>query len=121
MKTLVLVLAVAMSTTACGTFFEKVKPVEVVSKPVERMPLNIETPALEGLPVPEFIIVTPENQEQVWQTMAEKGENPVLFGVTDIGYKDLATLMSQVRAHIWLQKEVLDKYKNYYEPPKANK
>jgi hypothetical protein len=93
-----------------------VKPIEIVSKPVERVPLNLREPKIEGLGVPQWVVVTSDNQEAVWARLNEQGTKPVLFGLTEEGYQDLSFLMSTLRGLIVEQRTIIQKYKEYYEP-----
>ena len=80
--------------------------------------MNLADPAplkLEGV---EWIVVTPENAEAVWKRLREKNADVVLFGLTDDGYEQLAIDMAQIRNHIAQQREIIIKYREYYEPKK---
>ena len=44
----------------------------------------------------EFIIVTPENVDQVFEDI--KSDDVVIFGVTDQGYDDIALNLADLRA-----------------------
>lgn len=95
-----------------------VKPVEIVSKPIERTRLNIpDTKPLKGREF-EWVIITPENSEEVWTKLKEKNVDLVLIGLTDIGYEELAMTMAEVRNLIAQQRTIIIKYKEYYEPAK---
>lgn len=104
-----------ITLSGCGSLFNKVKPIEVVSKPIERAPLNLKEPKLEGLTTPKWIIITPQNQTEVWKKLEESGSKTALFSLTDEGYEDLAFLMNALRNHIQTQKVIIQKYKEYYE------
>jgi hypothetical protein len=43
----------------------------------------------------------------------------VLFALTDDGYEELATDMAQIRAFVSQQREIMVKYREYYEPKKT--
>jgi len=107
--------------SGCSIFPQKVKPVEVVTKPIERAPLNLREPKLEGLTVPHWVVITPENSEGVWTKLSEKGNRSALFALTDDGYQELAVLMSALRGIIAEQKMIIQKYKEYYEQQKEVK
>jgi len=98
------------------SWFDKTKPIEVATKPIERVPLNLKMTPLEGLKSPQWFVITPANQEEIWNRLKEQEINQVLFGITDEGYKDLAATMAEIRGHILMQKQFLEKYKEYYEP-----
>ena len=53
-----------------------VKTIEVLNRPEPKTPINIELPEPLKLDEVEWIIITPENAEEVWAKLAEnpKGE-----------------------------------------------
>jgi predicted GTPase len=67
----------------------------------------------------EWFVITPENIDQVWARMKEKGVDLVVFALTDDGYQELAMTMAEVRNHIASQRAIIVKYKEYYEPTKT--
>lgn len=95
-----------------------VKPAEIVSKPIERNRLDLADPKpLKGREF-KWVVITPENSEEVWNRLKEKNVDLVLFGLTDIGYEELAMTMADVRNLIAQQRTIIIKYKEYYEPAK---
>jgi hypothetical protein len=100
-------------------FGERVKPVEIQTKAVERTRLNIPHPApLSANPV-EWVLITPENAEEVFAKLKEKNIDLVLFGLTDDGYESLSITMAELRNYIATQRQIIIKYKEYYEPEKS--
>ena len=63
-----------------------------------------------------WIVVTPENAEEVWKKLKDENADLVLFAITDDGYEQLALTMAEIRNYIAQQRAVLIKYKEYYEP-----
>jgi predicted transcriptional regulator len=61
----------------------------------------------------EFIIVTPENVEQVFEDI--ESDDIVIFGVTDKGYEDIALNLADLRAYIQQQKKVIGIYESQYD------
>jgi hypothetical protein len=93
-----------------------VKPVEIVSKPIERSRLDLPDPKpLKGREF-EWFIITPENADEVFNKLKEKNVDLVLIGLTDVGYEELAMTMAEVRNLIAQQRTIIIKYKEYYEP-----
>lgn len=88
----------------------------MVSKPIERTPLNLESPPPLRLKPLEWIVITPENWEEVFRQMQSKEHNLVLFGLTSDGYQALAVTMAEIRNHINTQKIIIGRYREYYEP-----
>lgn len=101
-----------MFLTSCSS----VKELQVFSTEVERAPLNLpnpETPEMEEL---KFIIIHSENAEQVFAKMEEQGKDPVLFGLSDNDYETLSKNFAQIRAYMIKQQQIIDTYREYYEP-----
>jgi hypothetical protein len=92
----------------------------VQTKAVERTRLNLADPApLKGREL-SWIVITPENAEEVWKKLKEENTDLVLFAITDDGYEQLALTMAELRNFIASQKAIIVKYKEYYEPPKTS-
>ena len=66
----------------------------------------------------QWIIVTSENAEEVFKKMEEQGLDPVLFGLTDNDYQLIAKNFARIRNQLKITNDLLDKYKEYYEPEK---
>jgi hypothetical protein len=64
----------------------------------------------------EWIIVTPENAEAVWQRLRDSNTDVVVFALTDDGYETLALTMAELRNFIAQQRNIIIKYREYYEP-----
>jgi hypothetical protein len=91
----------------------------VQTKAVERTKLNLADPApLKGREL-NWIVVTPENAEEVWKKLKEENTDLVLFAITDDSYEQLALSMAELRNFIAQQRAIIVKYKEYYEPPKT--
>ena len=107
--------------SGCASFgwTSSVKPIEVQTKAVERTRLNLADPApLKGREL-NWVIITPENAEEVWKKLKESNTDVVLFAITDDGYEQLALTMAELRNFIAQQRAIIVKYKEYYEPPKT--
>ena len=95
-----------------------VKPIEIQTKAVERTPLNLAEPTpLKGREL-DWIVITPENAEEVFKRLREKNVDVVLFAITDEGYEALSLSMAEIRNYIAQQRAIIIKYKEYYEPRK---
>ena len=120
LQTLCISLLLATSLSGCGTFSfgGKVKPIEVVTKAQEKTPLDIPMPESLRLKPIEWTLVTPGNAEEVFSKLEKSGENLVLFTLTDDGYQQLAITIAELRNYINTQRNIILKYKEYYEPKK---
>ena len=112
--------SVLLLTSGCGVFnpFSRpeVKQVEIQTKAVERSRLNLKLPQPLEAREMEWIVATPENIDDVWNTLKEKNATLVLFALTDSGYEQLALTIAEVRNMINSQRVIILKYKEYYEP-----
>lgn len=124
LRTLTISLLLASSLTGCASFGNlfggKVKPVEIKTVAEERTRLNIPMPTPLEVRKLEWILVTPENAEQVWAKLKEKNIDLVLIGLTDDGYETLSITMAELRNRIAEQRQIIIKYKEYYEPEKKS-
>lgn len=99
-----------------GLFGTRVKPVQVQIQAQERTRLAVPDPMpLKVRPV-EWILITPDNAEQIFSQIREKNADLVLFGLTDDGYESLSVTMAELRNHIAAQRQIIIRYREYYEP-----
>ena len=103
-----------MSLTSCSG----VKELTIFKKKVEREKLNLEKPSALQLEQLRWIIITSENAEEVFRKLEEQGIDPVLFGLTDKDFELLAKNFARIRNQLKITNDLLDKYKEYYEPEK---
>lgn len=116
-------LALSLSLiSGCASFWpfgkSEVKPIEIQTKQVERTRLNLSEPRPLKAREFEWVVVTPDNIEEVWKSFKENNVDLVIFALTDDGYQELAMTMAEVRNYIAAQRAIILKYKEYYEPPK---
>jgi hypothetical protein len=98
-----------------------VKPIEVKTVQQDKVKLNLQEPQPLQPRRVEWFIITPENQEEIFAELGKKKYDLVLFGLTDDGYENLSMNMAEIRAYIMKQRAFIKSYKDYYEPPKAEK
>lgn len=102
-------------TSGCAFLEPQPRQITVSAKPVERPPLTLPTAdKFISRPV-EWIIITPENYQEVFDKIKSDGRPVVLFGITDKGYEHLALNLSDIRAFIQQQKAIIAAYENYYQ------
>jgi len=101
-----------LSLSACGS---SVKPIQIVSAPLERVPLDLPPVDVLKLDDVNWIIVTEENVQSVWEDLEKKKYSVVIFGLTDKGYEDLSVNVAKLKKLVQQQKAVIAAYKNYYE------
>tara|TARA_Y100001972_G_C7645247_1_gene324221 strand:+ start:53 stop:415 length:363 start_codon:yes stop_codon:yes gene_type:complete len=95
------------------------KQLEIFTKEVERVDLNIPLPPVETLEEVNLIIITSENQEEVFEKMKQAGIDPVIFGYSDEDWELVSKNNVRLRNQLIRYKEIIEAYKEYYEPEKA--
>ena len=119
------VISLLLILSGCSIFSTEpeprpVKQIEIVTKEIQKTPLNIPHPAPAEMEKVQWRIVTPHNAEEVFLEMQNKGLDPVVFSLTEKNYKSLSTNFAQTRGYIIEQRKILDQYKAYYETPLDN-
>ena len=110
LNVLVSLILVTLLTSCSG-----VKRLDIFKTEVKREPLNLPAPDPVLLEDLNFIIITSENTDEVFNKLKERNIDPVLFGLTDEDYETLAKNFAQIRAYIIKQNLTLEQYKEYYE------
>ena len=100
-----------MSLTSCAG----VKKLEIFKTEVEREKLDLKKPTPLELEKLQWIIITSEIAEEVFNRLEEAGIDPVLFGLTDKDFELLAKNFARIRNQLKITNDLLDKYKEYYE------
>ena len=97
-----------------------VKKLEIFKQEVPREKLNLNTPTPLELENLRWIIITSKNADEVFKTLEEQGIDPVLWGLTDKDFELLAKNFARIRNQLKITNDLLDKYKEYYEPEVKN-
>ena len=63
----------------------------------------------------KWIIITPENFEEVVEEAKKSGRPIAFFALTDEGYANLGLNFSSIRAYIQQQQAIIIAYENYYK------
>ena len=109
-------LILSIFLTSCSS----VKKLSIFTEEVKRQELNLSKPTPLQLENIKWIIITSNNAEEVFAKMKEQGLDPVIFGLTDKDYQLIAKNFAQIRNQLTITNELLDKYKEYYEPKEKN-
>jgi hypothetical protein len=117
--TLTTSLLLATNLVGCASFSlfgSSEKPIEIITKAADKTPLDIPLSDPLKLKPIEWVLVTPANQDEVFKKLDEKGNDPVVFALTADGYQQLAVTIAELRNLINTQRNIIIKYKEYYEP-----
>ena len=121
MKSIISLIISASMLQGCAFLgWKAVESIEINKKAVDRTPLNLQDPQPLKPTVPQWRVITPENQAQVFAELKAKNIDQVLFALTDDGYEELAVDIAQIRALIAQQRDIIVKYREYYEPKKTD-
>ena len=114
MYRIIISILVVLFLTGCSG----VKKLSIFKEEVPRQNLGLEKPTMPELEKLKWIIITSDNADEVFKKMEEQGLDPVLFGLNDKDFQLIAKNFAQIRAHLKVTNDLLDKYKEYYEPEK---
>jgi len=90
------------------------QPIEISTRPVPKPELVLPTAdPIKARPV-EWIIITEDNYQEVFDRLKKEGKNVVLFGLTDAGYENLSLNLNDIRTHIQQKNVIIIAYQNYY-------
>jgi PBP1b-binding outer membrane lipoprotein LpoB len=107
-----------MALFLVGCAGNKVKPEAkvVIQKVIEKkLPLSIANPAPLELDHIQWIIVTEENVDEIWQQIKDDNEGVALFALRHGDYESLAMNIAEIRQVIGEYVVILKQYKEYYE------
>jgi len=96
-------------------------PLKVQTVATEKTPLALADPAPLRINGPLWIVVTPDNLAEVWADLKKNNVDLVLFALTDNGYEKLSIDYAEIRNLISEQRQIILKYKEYYEPSTREK
>ena len=120
MKSIIAVIISASMLQGCALLgWKSIEGIEIKKKSVDRTPLNLADPQPLKPTAPQWRVITPENQAQVFAELKSKNIDQVLFALTDDGYEELSVDIAQIRALIAQQRDIIVKYREYYEPKKT--
>jgi len=109
---LVLPILITFLISGCAS----TKQLEIFTKEVERMPLDLELPPVVILEQINWKIINEGNQEEVFAELKKANIDPVLFSLTDEDYELMQKNNVQLRNQIIKYRAIIEAYKLYYEP-----
>ena len=100
-----------LSLAACSA----IRRIEVTTASIERVPLALSSVDTLELDEVTWIIITPENIDQIFKDLEKKNFDIVLFALTDGGYENISVNMAKIKKMVLQQKAIIAAYKRYYE------
>ena len=117
LNVLILPILTILLISGCST----TRSLEIFTKEVERIPLDLELPPVVVLEQINWKIISEGNQEEVFAELKRANIDPVLFGLTDEDYELMQRNNVQMRNQIIRYRQIIEAYKEYYEPKKQEK
>lgn len=105
-----LILFVALS--ACST--PQPVPIQITASPVDRPELVLPKPDLIQTRTVDWVIITPDNVEEVFEKAKASGRPITFFALTENGYEALALNLNDLRTFIQQLQTIIVAYENYY-------
>ena len=115
-KVIILLPLLALFLVGCAG--NKVKPEAkvVIQKVIEKkLPLSLANPTPLELDHIQWIIVTEENVDEIWQQIKDDNEGVALFALRHGDYETLAMNLVEIRSQLGEYIIILKRYKEYYE------
>jgi len=112
MRNIILVILLSIILTGCSG----VKKLSIFKEEVKRQELKLDKPTPLQLEKVRWIIINSKNADEVFAKLEAEGIDPVLFGLTDKDFQLIAKNFAQIRNQLKITNDLLDKYKEYYEP-----
>ena len=105
-----LILFVALS----GCVSSQTRPIAVSASPVDRPELVLPNPdRIQTRPI-DWVIITPDNAEDVFERIRASGRPVTFFALTEQGYEALALNLNDLRTFIQQLQTIIRAYENYY-------
>ncbi len=89
--------------------------IEVSAKPIERPELVLPPADQVRMREVEWVLITPDNFEEVVSIVRGEGRPVVFFALRDNGYENLGMNFSDIRALVQQQQQIIIAYENYYK------
>ena len=113
MKNIIILSLLAVFLTSCGS---SVQEIQVTTVEVSKTPLNLQNPDPLKLQDVEWIIITKDNANEIFERIKSAGGEYALFAVEDTGYEKLQINFTDIRNKLAEQRQLLLAYREYYEP-----
>jgi hypothetical protein len=108
----ILIVSTLLLVTACSS-----RPDQIVvdTKPIERSPLVLPQVDQFSSRDVEWIVITPDNAQEVFDKMQSQGKPIVIFGLTEEGWQSLTLNMADLLKLVQQQKAIITAYEGYYQ------
>ena len=101
--------------TGCSSLVKPEERIITEEVFVEKIPLELSMPAPVEWHDFKFIVVTPDNYEEVADKLKSEGKSIALFALNHPDYENLSLTVLDMKRYIGEQKVIILEYKEYYE------
>lgn len=108
-------LVLSLLLSGCSMFQPPIQKIEVSAKPIDKPELTLPSADVVRMRKIDWVIITPENFEQVLEDAKKNGRPIVFFALTDQGYENLGLNFSDIRALVQQQQAIIAAYEGYYK------
>jgi len=108
----ILIVSTLLLVTACSS-----RPDQVVvnTKPIERSPLVLPQADQFSSRNVKWMVVTPDNVQEVFDKLEAEGSPIVIFALTEEGWENLTLNMADLLKLVQQQKAINIAYEEYYQ------
>lgn len=108
----ILIVSTLLLVTACSS-----RPDQIVvdTKPIERSPLVLPQADQFSSRDVKWIVVTPDNVQEVFDKLEADGRPIVIFALTEDGWENLTLNMADLLKLVQQQKAINIAYEEYYQ------
>lgn len=99
--------------SGCATPQPKV--IEISAKPIDKPQLIVPSADRLNLRDIQWIVITPENVDDVMAKLSASGGKVAVFALTDKGYENLALNINDLRTYITQLQAIIVAYEGYYK------
>jgi len=115
MKNIFSITALLIATIVLsGCVSSQPRQIQVTARPVDRPELVLPSPDRIQTRQVDWIIITPQNAEEVFERIRATGKPVTLFALTENGYEALALNLNDLRTFIQQLQTMIRAYENYY-------
>lgn len=110
-----LILLLVLSACAAPDIIEQEPIIEVRTIPIEKPAPIVPDVDQLSLNKVEWIIITEENMQDVFDEMRSKNQSVVLFGLTGENYENLSLNLNDLRSNIQQYQSIIAIYEKSYK------
>ena len=110
----ILIIPIIAALSACGDLKPTSVPVSIKTEPIQRP--NLTLPPIDRIRSRdvEWIVLTPDNVDEVFAELTANGQAVVVFALTADGYENVSLNTRDALKIILQQEAVISGYKQYY-------